>query len=316
VRTLALPSAVTPLRLDMFLARQVPGCSRRDAQRAIAAGAVQVNGHPGRKGDFVHAGDQVQVAEEVFAPPVLQPNFDLVVPVLYEDDVLIAVDKPAGMPSQALHANESRTVANFLLAHDASLAGVGNREREAGLVHRLDSDTSGVLLAARTVEAYRALRQQFSQRQVLKQYVVLVEGKVVAPGAVREPLVHDKRDRRKMRVTPEGTAGARDALTYYQPKDTWAECTLLAVRIPTGVMHQIRVHLASIGHPVVGDHLYGRANSPAPRQLLHAAQLRFVHPVVAEPRQITSPLPADFAGFLATLKRAGRRTRRAVTPAR
>lgn len=298
-----VPSAVTGMRLDLFLIQQVPGCSRRSAQRAINAGEVRINGRRARKGDRVSAGDQLQVAEELYVPPVLQPNPQLAVRVLYEDDAVIVVDKPAGMPSHALRAHESNTVANFLLGRDPGLAQVGKGDREAGLVHRLDTDTSGILLAARTPAAHRALRQQFALRQVLKEYLVLVEGRVAASGVVRTPIAHDRHNRRKMRVALRPEPGAREALTHFRPIDARGDRTLLAVRIPTGVTHQIRVHLASIGHPIVGDRLYGSATRGATRQLLHAAKLGFAHPTTGEPMQISSPLPTDFTKVLAGCKK-------------
>jgi 23S rRNA pseudouridine1911/1915/1917 synthase len=292
------------MRLDLFLTQQVPGCSRRTAQRAIAAGEVRINGRRARKGDRVSADDQLQVTEELYAPPVLQPNPQLALHVLYEDDAVIVVDKPAGMPSHALRAHESDTVANFLLARDPDLARIGNGDREAGLVHRLDTDTSGVLLAARTTAAHRALRQQFALHQVLKEYLVLVEGRVAAPGVVRTPIAHDRHNRRKMRVALRPEPGAREAVTHFRPIEAWDDRTLLVVQIPTGVTHQIRVHLASIGHPIVGDRLYGSATQVAPRQLLHAAKLCFAHPTTGEPMQISSPLPTDFTKVLNRGKRA------------
>jgi len=292
------------MRLDLFLAHQVPGCSRRTAHRAIAAGAVRINGRRARKGDHVSADDRLQITEELYAPPVLQPNPHLALRVLYEDDAVIIVDKPAGMPSHALRAHESDTVANFLLARDPDLAQIANGDREAGLVHRLDTDTSGILLAARTTAAHRALRQQFARHQVLKEYLVLVEGRVAAPGVVRTPIAHDRHNRRKMRVSLRPTPATREAVTHFRPIDPQGNRTLLVVRIPTGVTHQIRVHLASIGHPIVGDRLYGSATQVARRQLLHAAKLCFAHPTTGEPMQISSPLPTDFVTVLNRRKRA------------
>ncbi|MFN8624900.1 MAG: RluA family pseudouridine synthase [Candidatus Binatia bacterium] len=287
----------------MFLAQHVPACSRRTAQRAIAAGEVRINGRRARKGDRVRPQDLVQVADTLYASPPLQANPQLALPILYEDDAMIAVDKPAGMPSQALSAHERETVANFLLARHPEVAGIEKGGREAGLVHRLDVETSGVLLAARTAAAYRALRQQFSRRQVVKDYVALVEGEVRVAGIVDTPIAHDRRNPRRMRVTAPGDAHGRPAITHFDPIERHPMLTVVRVRIPTGVMHQIRVHLASIGHPIVGDRMYGATAEPASRRLLHAASLSVTHPTAGKAVRIHSPLPADFAALLHALRR-------------
>jgi 23S rRNA pseudouridine1911/1915/1917 synthase len=307
VRSITVPLGDEPARLDLFLARHLPRCSRRTAQRAIAAGEVRVNGRRARKGDLVRSNDIVQVTEELTTPVALPPNPQLVIPILFEDAALIAVDKPAGMPSYALRAQETGTVANFLLAHDPTMAAVGATDREAGVVHRLDTDTSGVLLAARTADAYRSVRQQFSRREVIKEYLALVEGDVAASGVVRAPMMHDPRNRRRM--TTSAASGqdrrARDAVTHFRPLERFQGATLLLVQIPTGVRHQIRVHLASVGHPVIGDPLYGRPATHARRQLLHASRLSFVHPETGHPLEISSPAPTDFTTALDALRAAG-----------
>jgi len=265
-----------------------------------------VNGRRARKGDLVRSNDVVQVNEDLSVPPALQPNPRLVMPILFEDAALIALDKPAGMPSQALRVQETETAANFLLACDPAMAAAGTTDREAGIVHRLDTDTSGVLLAARTADAYRLLRQQFSRHEVVKEYLALVEGDVPAPGVARTPIMHDPRNPRRMTTSAafDQEQRARRAVTYFRPLERFRHATLLLVQIPTGVMHQIRVHLASVGHPVVGDRLYGRPPVHAGRQLLHASKLSFRHPDSGQPVEISSPVPADFAAALATLRAA------------
>jgi 23S rRNA pseudouridine1911/1915/1917 synthase len=288
------------LRLDVFLARHVPGCSRRSAQQAIAAGAVRVNGRRARKGQMVAGNDVVEVRDNFPAPRVIQANPQLVIPVLYEDTAVIALDKPAGMPSHALRTDETATVANFLLAYHPELIAVG-KPGEAGVVHRLDTDTSGVLLAARTQDAYDDLRQQFASHHVRKEYLAVVAGDVSAAGVVRAPIAHSRHNRRKMRVSSPVNPDARAALTHYRPLERWRDATLLAVHIPTGVMHQIRVHLASIGHPVLGDRLYGMpaaAQLPAKRHMLHASGLGFTHPETGQAVSVSSPLPDDFREVL------------------
>ena len=306
MHSITVPPATEPARLDVFLARHLPQCSRRRAQRAITAGEVRVNGRRARKGDLIRSNDIVQVTEDLITPPALSANPRLTIPILFEDAALIAVDKPAGMPSQALRARETGTVANFLLAQDPAMAAAGTTDREAGIVHRLDTDTSGVLLAARTADAYRSLRQQFSRHEVIKEYLALVESDVAAPGVVRTPIMHDRRNPRRM--TTSAACGqdrrARDAATYFRPLERFRHATLLLVQIPTGVMHQIRVHLASVGHPVIGDRLYGRPSAHTTRQLLHASRLSFLHPDTGHPLEISSPAPADFTAVLTALRAA------------
>ena len=316
---LTVPPGTGPIRLDRFLTLHVPGCSRRSAQRAVAAGGVRVNGRAARKGQAIFSGDIVGVPEELCAPPQLQPNPQLIVHVLYEDAALIVIDKPAGMPSHALRGDETDTAANFLLARFPELAGIGKNDREPGIVHRLDTDTSGALLAARTPAAFGMVRAQFATHQARKEYLAVVHGDVVIGGEVRTPIAHDRRNRRKMRVcaTTEPVRGARPAVTGYRPLERFGTDTLLAVEISTGVRHQIRVHLASIGHPIVGDHLYGgnlRTGDP-PRHLLHATRLTIVHPQTGQSLTVACEPPADFNAFVGQAREKQRaltgRTRRA-----
>jgi 23S rRNA pseudouridine1911/1915/1917 synthase len=306
VETFSVDEADAGLRLDVLLARRA-GWSRRSAQQAIAAGAVCLNGHRVRKAQTVASGDSVAIDPTQMQPPALQPNESLNLRVLYEDEHLIAVNKPAGVPSHALRADETHTVANFLLTRTPGIAAVIANHLEAGLVHRLDTDTSGVLLAARTAAAYEHLRAQFRERAVVKEYLAIVEGDVAMPGEVRTPLTHDRRDRRKMRVATSDDSQARPALTHYRPLERFPAHTLLAVYIETGVMHQIRVHLAALGHPIVGDGLYG-SSTVAPRQLLHAAKLIFSHPVSGERIELHSRPPRDFEAHLGALRKSGRAT--------
>lgn len=297
-----VPAGSAPQRLDIFLSRTLPHGSRRTAQLAVAAGAVRVNERRARKGATVTSGDRVDVADDWLAPRTLQPNPRLVVPILYEDEVVLALDKPAGMPSHALRGDETETIANFLLARYPDVATVGKSALEPGIVHRLDTDTSGVLLVARTAAAYDHLRRQFTERRVLKEYRAVVHNDVSRPGEIDTPIAHT-RGHTRMRVCRATDAGGRPALTRFQPLERYGSYTLLAVEISTGVMHQIRVHLASIGHPVAGDRRYGPvvvANTP-PRHLLHACRLGFAHPENGQRIEVSCPLPADFAAHVERL---------------
>ncbi|HVM98076.1 MAG TPA: RluA family pseudouridine synthase [Candidatus Acidoferrales bacterium] len=288
------------LRLDVFLARRVDGWSRRKANDAIAAGAVRVNGRRSRKGLALSSGDLVAFEESRYD---LQANPELRLRILFEDDSLIAVDKPPGIPSVALRPDETQTVANFLLAVDQSLRAVGG-SLEAGLVHRLDTGTSGVVLAARTAPAYEDLRRQFQDRTVLKEYVAVVEGDVARSGTRKSRLVHGGKHGHKMREVQTDERGAQLAITTYEPLERFGSETLLALRIETGLMHQIRAHMAALGHPVVGDALYG-SRVEAPRPLLHAAKLAFSHPLRAGRVEIESGLPVDLVEHLKAMRLQG-----------
>lgn len=299
--TVDMPSS--GLRLDVFLCRHVDGLGRRAAQEAIATGQIRLNGRRARKSDLVHEGDQVELGDCIPNAVLLRPNPALEIPVLYEDDALVALDKPAGIPSVALRATETDTAANFLVTRFPETATVGPSPLEAGLVHRLDTETSGVLLAARTAPAYADLRRQFRQRQVLKDYIAVAEGDIRQPGEIRAPLVATGRHQHQMRVLQPGESNpaARAAVTIYRPLRRFGTATLLALRIETGVMHQIRAHLAFLGHPVIGDTKYG-SRSVAPRQLLHATRLVIRHPDGGHRLSLTSSLAADIELYVGGLR--------------
>jgi 23S rRNA pseudouridine1911/1915/1917 synthase len=296
---LTLPAGATPARLDKFLCDHLPGCSRRQAKQAIDAGLVRIDGRRASKGQEVAPGSYVDVDESLEQPQCLQPNPGLDITVVYEDAFILAIDKPAGMPSQALRADETQTVANFLVARDAAMAGVG-RPLEAGLVHRLDNDTSGLLLAARTDAAYDSLRRQFARHQIDKKYLALVRGDLDEAATVDAPLAPASAGGRRMRLASPGEG--RDAVTTAIPLRRWGSHTLVEVEIRTGVRHQVRVHLAGIGHPVAGDRLYDREADPSIRRhLLHASAIRFSHPDTGETVSLRSELPEDFRNHLTLL---------------
>jgi 23S rRNA pseudouridine1911/1915/1917 synthase len=251
----------------------------------------------------VSAGARISVALPPPDRPVPQP--ELPIRIVHADAHVVVADKPAGMPSHPLEPGEQGTAANALVGRFPELASVGPSPREGGLVHRLDTDTSGLLLAARTEAAHAMLRAQFSARTVEKGYLALVGGEIHAGGEIALPLLHDPRDPRRMQAAsdPDYAAahGARPALTRFVPLERKGGFTLLDVEIPTGVMHQIRAHLAFIGHPLAGDALYGGPQLPGlSRHFLHAARLAFAHPDGTRARY-ESPLPADLASVLAAL---------------
>lgn len=294
---LHLVCAADGVRLDRFLGEQLAGMTRRRAAMLIAAGAVRVNGRRAGKGLSLRRGDAVEVAAAALAPPSLPAQAELALPVLYDDEALLAVDKPAGMPCVALRAGERDTVANFLLARAPETATAGRVALEAGLVHRLDNPTSGVLLAARTPAAWRAVREQFRCRAVEKRYLAWVDGEVSAGGVRSEPIAHHPHRARAMVACPTAARAralsARPALTRYAPLERRGRWTLLTITIATGVRHQIRVHLAAAGHPLCGDALYG--GPPAPRLLLHALELVLHHPLGGQRLAIRSQPPPAFA---------------------
>ncbi|HUI26276.1 MAG TPA: RluA family pseudouridine synthase [Candidatus Kryptonia bacterium] len=298
-----VPAGSPPQRLDVFLTHAFPRGSRQRVRALIEADAVRVNGRRRPKGAMLQAGDVVRVTADS-APARLAANDSLRVAVLHEDADVIVVDKPAGMPSHAVRPDDNNTVANFLLARYPELRAVGSDPREPGLVHRLDTGTSGVLVVAHRDPAYAALRQQFAARTVIKEYVAMVSGDVTAAGEVRMPLAHDRRNPRRMRACRSDDEAAarraRPATTRYRPIERFGSETLLAIEIPTGVTHQIRVHLAEIGHPIVGDRLYG-SRDPV-RQLLHARRITFTHPRSGERLTIESPLPTDLQAHLENLR--------------
>ncbi len=299
-----VPVEAAGMRLDRFLAQHLPFVSRR-ALRA-QEDELRLNGHPARRSAALRAGDVVTVPDAMAQARQAAPNPRLRIAILFEDEAIIALDKPAGLPSAALRQGEVRSVASFLVAHDPATAPAGSSALEAGLVHRLDRDTSGVILAARTPAAYAVLRRQFSRHEVKKEYLTLVAGDVTQAGSIDNPIAHDRRHRGRVRVcrTAEAEAAleARPAQTLYRPEIRYdSRATLLRVTIRSGVMHQIRAHLAFIGHPVLGDALYGgtqAAPRDIPRQVLHASRIEIRHPVTAEPLTVESPLPEDLRRVL------------------
>jgi len=301
---LVVPPGSTPLRLDRFVATHVAAASRRRAKQH--ARAFRVNGQPAQRSTIVRPGDLVTIPDDLVVPPEATPNPDLEVDVLFEDGAVVAVDKPAGVSSVALRRGDPRSIAGFLVARFPDVRGIGS-PLDGGLVHRLDRETSGVLVAARTSDAYADLRAQFASGAVMKEYIALVEGDVAETGWVRTPIAHVPRHPARMRVCVDRSSQealkARPAATFYQPEVRYGLVTLLRITIQTGVMHQIRVHLASIRHPVVGDGLYGnrrRSTAAANRHMLHACRIRLRHPVTGAPLLIESPLPADIERILRT----------------
>jgi 23S rRNA pseudouridine1911/1915/1917 synthase len=283
------------LRLDVLLASLVRR-SRAHAQRLIERGRVEVDGHPVRKRHEVRAGELV--AWEPLPPETgsLSPS-SIVVPMVYEDDWLVVVDKPAGLVVHPAPGHEDDTLVNALL--DKGIA--GGHGRRPGIVHRLDKDTSGLLIVARSEVAYRRLVAALGARTVQRTYLALVHGEPRQQQAeIDAPIGRHVRDRQRMSV--HTTAGRR-AVTHFSVLGQARGFALLEVRLETGRTHQIRVHLAALGHPVAGDATYGRRPRPEglDRQFLHAWRLRFAHPADGREIAVSASLPPDLAAFLDTL---------------
>lgn len=299
----AVPADAQPDRLDRMVAKLF-GVSRGRAMEWIAEDRVRVDGKRAAKGLVVKPGAVVRVRLPPPDAPVPQP--DLALPIVHADAHVVVADKPAGMPSHPLKPGETGTAANALVARYPELAQVGPAAREGGLVHRLDGDTSGLLLAARTQAAHAHLREQFTARTVDKGYLALVAGELHASGEIALALAHDPQDPRKVRAASDEVwaeaHGARAALTRFAPLERRGGFTLVEVEIATGVMHQIRAHLAAIGHPLAGDALYGGPPLPGlQRHFLHAARLGFAHPA-GTPARFESPLPPELAAALQALR--------------
>ena len=287
-------------RLDKITPAHVPDLSRATAQRLIKAGEVTVNGRPSKPSYRVQVGDEVVVRVPTEMPaPVVPENIPL--DVIYEDDALLVVNKPAGMVVHPAYGHASGTLVNAVLAHCPQIADVGGPDR-AGVVHRLDKDTSGLILIAKDGVTRATLQRQFKRRQVAKTYLALVEGQMQPrEGVVEAPVGRDKRQRKKMAVVRSG----REARTMYRAIEYFANYTLLEVRPHTGRTHQVRVHLSWLGYPIVGDAVYGRHRQRLlrGRHFLHAARIRFSHPATSEEVEFEAPLPPKLADVLNQLRR-------------
>jgi len=306
------------LRLDQFLAAQVSDVSRARVQELIAQRCVTVNGGWEKPSLRLRIGDEIEIAGELQRPPVRAIAEEIPLEVVYEDDWLAVVNKPAGLLVHAGAGQSRSTLVNALLHHFKQLSGAGG-ELRPGIVHRLDKETSGLMVVTKTDAAHHRLAAQFAARQVKKTYLALVQGWPEREGdSIHAPISRDRA--RRIRMTTRAAAG-REAVTHFKVLERfdspWGKFSLLEVRIETGRTHQIRVHLASIHHPVVGDTLYGaaramrtlpgkRAALPAPaaltRNFLHAARLEFQHPATGRKMSFSTPLPAELDRFLEQLR--------------
>jgi 23S rRNA pseudouridine1911/1915/1917 synthase len=298
VDVLTVPSQYAGMRLDQVLAQLMPQHSRSRLKTWIEGGRVTVGGAPAAAKQRVSAGETIAVAP--IADPRAVPFVAQALPltIVHEDETLIVVDKPAGMVVHPGNGNWDGTLANALLHHAPVLAGIAR----AGIVHRLDKDTTGLLVVAKTETAQTDLVRQLQARSVRREYLALAAGDIARDGTVDAPIGRHPVKRTSMAVHPAG----RHAVTHYEVRERFGDCTLMLCRLETGRTHQIRVHLASIGHPVVGDRLYGApamigSRTTLPRYFLHAHQIRFTQPSTGQPVTVVSPLPAELEEWMHSL---------------
>ena len=297
--------ADTGSRVDTFVQARDPSFSRSRAAALAREGRVTVNGRLAKPSATLHSGDVVVVVVPPPSPLDLAPQ-DIPVGIVYENDQLIVVDKPAGLTVHPAPGHPDGTLVNALLALVQDLPGIGGVERP-GIVHRLDKDTSGLIVVAKTDAAHRSLSRQMKERSVHKSYVALTTGTIRDPaGEVDAPIGRHPRQRKKMAVVE----GGRAALTRYGVMErfdgAYGRFTLVEAHPVTGRTHQIRVHLASIGYPLVGDPVYGRRSPLVPRHFLHAARLEIaLPPAETERKTFEAPLPDDLADALSELRHTG-----------
>lgn len=294
-------------RLDVALVRRLPNLGRAGAKRLIDRGLVEVNGRKVRKGGVLARGDEVMLLElpdgsDFSAEP--DPNVPL--ELCYEDESVVVVSKPAGVPTHPLRALELGTAAGGLLARYPEMLEVGYGRREPGICHRLDNDTSGLLLAARTQQAFEGLTAQLRAGTMDKRYLALASGRLAAPRTIDTPIANDPKNRRAVRVCDDARdalrLGAREALTEVIDSKPRGRFCMVEVRACAARRHQVRAHLASIGHPLAGDELYGGAPLPGlTRHFLHASKLGFDHPVTGARVEVDAPLTPDLVAVLDAL---------------
>lgn len=299
-----IPDELAGARLDQALAQVFPQYSRSRLTQWIREGKVMVDGQAMKPKEAVAGGERVRVLADSMPAEATVAAEPIPLDIVYEDEALLVINKPAGLVTHPAAGNWAGTLQNALLHHAPELAGVPR----AGIVHRLDKETSGLLVVARTLTAHKSLVEQLQARSVSRQYLALVHGPVVAGGTVEGNIGRHPVDRKRMAVVE----GGKPAVTHYRVEARFAHHTLLRVSLETGRTHQIRVHMAHIQHPIVGDPVYGgRSRVPAGasetlqaalrgfrRQALHATRLELEHPVTGEPIAWEAPLPEDMQALV------------------
>ena len=294
---LAFKVEVESARLDEYVARKVVRLSRTQARKLIVDGLIVVEDVTVKPSFRVTFGQVIKVLSGFSEFSALEPE-DIPIEILYEDDDILVVDKPAGLAVHPGAGHPSGTLVNALIYLRPALKGIGSSERP-GIVHRLDLDTSGVMVIAKNLASHAHISEQFAQRSVNKIYLALVKGRLTQTEAIIDaPIGRDPSNRQKMNVVD----GGKSAKTRYKVLRSIGDHQLLEVKLLTGRTHQIRVHLASIGHSIIGDSLYGKKSKTIDRQFLHSHLLELVHPSTESSMAFKSPLPLDLKDFLATLE--------------
>lgn len=300
-----IPDEYGGLRLDNALAKMFPDYSRARLQKWIKNGDATVNGKNKRPKDVVMGGENIQLDVQLIDEILLEPEA-IKLDIVFEDDELIVINKPAGLIVHPGAGNPTGTMANALLHHLPEIRAVPR----VGIVHRLDKDTTGLLVVAKDIKSHTHLVEQLQQRTVSRKYIALVYGELISGGKVDEPIGRHSVDRKRMAVKP---SNGRSAITHYRIRKKYNGFTLLDVKLETGRTHQIRVHMAHIKSPIIGDRIYGRKMNPGknavlsalsnfPRQALHAAELSFVHPEKLTDVSFSAHLPSDFQELIKILE--------------
>ena len=293
LKTFSFVVETAGVRLDKYVVEKCPQLSRTQVQRLVAQGYITVNGQVTKAGAKLDAGDRVDIT---VPPPRPLSSEPIPLSIIYEDDDLLVIDKPPGLPVHPAPGHPNHTLVNAILSHLPRLADAGDSLRP-GIVHRLDKDASGVMVVAKNSAAQLNLINQFKARSVAKAYMVLVKGHLTPEeGVIEAPIGRDPHNRKRMAVVAEGEG--REARTNYHVVKYIGDYTLLEVRPETGRTHQIRVHLSAIDYPVVGDSTYGVKSPHLPRQFLHACRLGFKLPSTGKYVEFTSNLPPDLAQAL------------------
>ena len=294
-----VPPEYAGLRLDQALSRLVPQYSRTRLAQWVRANKIRLDGAVALPRRRVWGGEVIDIVPEPDRLMLADQPEDIALDIVHEDDALLVINKPPALVVHPGSGNWSGTLLNALLRHRPALVSVPR----AGIVHRLDKDTSGLLVVAKTLAAHTDLVRQLQARDVTREYLALVHGRIARGGTIEAPIGRHPVQRTRMAVVARG----RRAITHYEVLERFPNSTLLRCRLETGRTHQIRVHLKSIGHPLVGDHAYGKRNSaPAfTRQALHAERLVLRHPQTARAVSWRAPPPADLRRLLRTLRKHG-----------